>query len=267
MGMPAADTGEPARDEWLSAPPFDWHRPHGRSRVLLVCEHATHFMPAAYAGLGLSDAEQRRHIGWDPGAAQLACALSDALDAPLLLATYSRLLRDLNRSADAPDAVTTRSEGTDIPGNEALPDAERTRREARIYAPFHAELDAAIEARLAARAAPVIISVHSFTPTWHGAPRPWHAGVISRHDRRIADVFLAYLGQDASLCLGDNLPYGADGGTFHTMTRHAEARGIPGAVFEVRQDLLGDAAGIARWTTRLAGVVEAFLQGHGASGA
>jgi hypothetical protein len=31
--------------------------------------------------------------------------------------------------------------------------------------------------------------------------------------------------------------------------------------------LLGDAAGIARWTTRLSGVVEVFLQGNGASGA
>jgi predicted N-formylglutamate amidohydrolase len=33
----------------------------------------------------------------------------------------------------------------------------------------------------------------------------------------------------------------------------------------VRQDLLGDAAGIAQWTTRLAGVVEAFLQVHEAT--
>ena len=259
MGMQGTDTVGPAADGPLASPPFDWHRRDGGSRVVLACEHATHFIPPAYAGLGLSDAEQRRHIGWDLGAAPLARALSDALDAPLLLATYSRLLRDLNRAADADDAVTTRSEGTDIPGNLALDQAERARREARIYAPFHAQLDAALDARIAAGVAPVLVTVHSFTPTWHGTPRPWHAGVISRHDRRMADVFLATLGRDPTLCLGDNLPYGSEGGTFHTMTRHGEARGIPGAVFEVRQDLLADTAGIAEWATRLRTVIEAFL--------
>lgn len=247
----------------LAAAPFAWHRRDGRSRVVLACEHASHAMPDAYAGLGLPEAERKRHIGWDLGAAPLAHALSDALDAPLLLATYSRLLRDLNRAPDADDAVTTRSEGTDIPGNVGLDPAERARREARIYAPFHAQLDAALDARLAEGAAPILVTVHSFTPTWHGQPRPWHAGVISRHDRRIAEVFLATLGRDEALCLGDNLPYGSEGGTFHTVGRHAEGRGIPGAVFEVRQDLLGDDAGVAAWAARLRGVIDAVLRQHG----
>jgi predicted N-formylglutamate amidohydrolase len=108
----------------------------------------------------------------------------------------------------------------------------------------------------------VLVTVHSFTPTWHGTPRPWHAGVISRNDRRIADVFLATLGRDDALCLGDNLPYGSEGGTFHTVGRHAEERGIPGAVFEVRQDLLADDHGIAAWAARLRAVVDACLASH-----
>jgi predicted N-formylglutamate amidohydrolase len=260
MGAPneAAATG--AGDEPLARLPYAWHRPNGRAPIVLACEHASHCIPAAYAGLGLDAAAQRRHIGWDLGAAALAHALSDALDAPLLLATYSRLLLDLNRATDAHDSIATRSEGTDIPGNLALDDAERTRRQARIYAPFHAQLDAALDARLARGDAPLLVTVHSFTPTWHGAPRPWHAGVISRHDRRIADTFLAMLGADPALCLGDNLPYGSEGGTFHTVGRHAEGRGIPGAVFEVRQDLLADAAGIAAWAERLRGVLDACVE-------
>jgi hypothetical protein len=132
----------------LAMPAFAWHRRDGRSRVVLACEHASHFIPEAYAGLGLPEAERQRHIGWDLGAAPLALALSDALDAPLLLATYSRLLRDLNRAPDADDAVTTRSEGTDIPETSISPGRAPVR-EARIYAPFHAELDAALDARLA----------------------------------------------------------------------------------------------------------------------
>jgi predicted N-formylglutamate amidohydrolase len=247
------------RDEPLAQPPHAWHRPDGSSPVVLACEHASHHLPEAYAGLGLSAADQRRHIGWDLGAAALARALSDALDAPLLLATYSRLLLDLNRATDAPDSIATHSEGTPIPGNHALGDDERARRQARIYAPFHAQLDAALDARLARGESPLLVTVHSFTPTWHGAPRPWHAGVISRHDRRIADTFLATLGRESALCLGDNLPYGSEGGTFHTVGRHAEERGIPGAVFEVRQDLLADEDGIAEWAARLRGVLEACL--------
>ncbi len=249
-------------DSTLAQAPFAWHRPQGLSPVVLACEHASHHIPAAYAGLGLDPAEQRRHIGWDLGAAKLARALSDALDAPLLLATYSRLLLDLNRATDAHDSIAIRSEGTDIPGNRALGDDERALRHARIYAPFHAQLDAMLDARIAAGALPLLVTVHSFTPTWHGEPRPWHCGVISRNDRRVADMFLATLGRDPALCLGDNLPYGSDGGTFHTVGRHAEERGIPGAVFEVRQDLLADEAGIAAWAQRLRGVIAACLDSH-----
>jgi predicted N-formylglutamate amidohydrolase len=262
MGASTEAAATNASHEPLAGAPHAWHRPAGRSPIVLACEHASHHIPAAYEGLGLDAAEQRRHIGWDLGAAALARALSDALDAPLLLATYSRLLLDLNRDTDAHDSIATRSEGTDIPGNLALGDGERTRRRARIYEPFHAQLDAALDARLARGEAPLLVTVHSFTPAWHGEPRPWHAGVISRDDRRIADAFLATLGRDAGLCLGDNLPYGSEGGTFHTVGRHAEGRGIPGAVFEVRQDLLADDAGIADWAQRLRGVLEACLALH-----
>ncbi|RYI79530.1 MAG: N-formylglutamate amidohydrolase, partial [Acetobacteraceae bacterium] len=56
--------------------------PDGASRYVLLCEHASNFMPEAYAGLGLLPAELQRHIAWDPGAEPLARLLSAALDAP-----------------------------------------------------------------------------------------------------------------------------------------------------------------------------------------
>ena len=78
------------------------------------------------------------------------------------------------------------------------------------------------------------------------------------------DAVLAGLGADAALCLGDNLPYGPHEGAFYTMERHAEGRGLPGAVLEVRQDQLADAVGVAAWVDRLAPVVSTAAASAGA---
>ena len=69
------------------------------------------------------------------------------LDAPLVHATYSCLLLDLNRPIDAADSIVESSEGTCVPGNLALDAVQRELRQRRIYAPFHAELDALVDRR------------------------------------------------------------------------------------------------------------------------
>ena len=40
----------------------------GGSPYVLLCEHASNFIPAEYAGLGLPESELQRHIAWDIGA-------------------------------------------------------------------------------------------------------------------------------------------------------------------------------------------------------
>ena len=76
--------------------------------------------------LGLGPAELESHIAWDPGALGVAQELSRLLDAPLIHATVSRLVLDLNRDPSAPDSIWTLSERTTIPGNLDL-DAGRAR--------------------------------------------------------------------------------------------------------------------------------------------
>lgn len=223
---------------------------HGRGQVLLICEHASSFIPPAYDGLGLASDDQLRHIGWDIGAFGLARELAGLLDAPLVHATYSRLLLDLNRPVDAPDSIVPSSEGTTVPGNAALSAAERNYRQQKIYHPFHAQLDALIDQRLAAGQATAVISIHSFTPSYHGFERPWHAGVIAQSDRILADALLQSLTSDPALCVGDNLPYGPQDGVYHSLGRHGEARGLRGAMIEVRNDQL-DGPGQQRWADRL----------------
>ena len=226
----------------------------GLGQVLLICEHASSFIPPAYDGLGLAIEAQLRHIGWDIGALGLARELARLLDAPLVHATYSRLLLDLNRPVDAPDSIVPSSEDTTVPGNAALSAVEREYRQQKIYHPFHAQLDALIDQRLAAGQATAVISIHSFTPRYHDFERPWHAGVISQTDRTLADALLESLARDPDLCVGDNLPYGPQDGVYHSLERHGEARGLRGAMIEVRNDQL-DEHGTKSWADRLSKAV------------
>ena len=116
----------------LAEPPVAVVNRHGRGRVLLICEHASRFIPDAFRGLQLEDRDQGRHIAWDLGALELARALSAMLDAPLVHATYSRLLLDLNRPTDASDSIVIESEGTPVPGNIGLDTEQREQRRLRL---------------------------------------------------------------------------------------------------------------------------------------
>ena len=98
-------------------PAFEIVNPQGASGYVLTCEHASNFMPEEYQGLGLGPADLARHIAWDIGAADTARKLAIALDAPLVLSGYSRLLIDCNRPLGAPTSIPEVSELTAIPGN------------------------------------------------------------------------------------------------------------------------------------------------------
>jgi predicted N-formylglutamate amidohydrolase len=107
------------------------------------------------------------------------------------------------------------------------------------------------------RAAPLILSVHSFTPAMQGRPRPWHAGVLWDLDDRVARPLIELLAADPLLVVGDNEPYdGALKGD--TMYRHAIVNGFAHALLEIRQDLIADAAGAEDWAERLAPIVDAI---------
>ena len=74
----------------------------GRSPFMLVCDHASHQIPAKYGDMGLSDEERLSHIAWDPGALSVSLGLSARLDAPLVASRISRLVIDANRDTTSP---------------------------------------------------------------------------------------------------------------------------------------------------------------------
>lgn len=226
--------------------------------AVLVCEHASNAFPDAWGDPGLGEDQRRAHIAWDPGALALARGLARRLDAPLIFGTLSRLIYDLNRPPHSPAAMPARSEVHDIPGNRDLDLAERRRRSAQIYLPFHAALSGLLAHRLAAGQRPALITVHSFTPVYFGARREVEFGVIHDADDRMARRIVDAAAR-AGLVTRLNEPYSAADGVAHTLALHATPLGLPHAMLEVRNDLIAE-GGEEAMAERLAPVLRAAME-------
>jgi predicted N-formylglutamate amidohydrolase len=194
----------------------------------------------------------RRHIAWDIGAGAVAVKLAAVLDAFAILQTYSRLVIDCNRRPGIPTSIVRISEATRIPGNEAVTVEDATAREREIFRSYHDRIRTELDARQAARRRTILISIHSFTPTFHGTPRPWHAGVLYNKDPRLAVKLLQHLRAEPGLMIGDNEPYAVGDTTDYTIPEHGERRGLLHVGIELRQDLISTGAGQGQWTRRLA---------------
>ena len=221
------------------------------SKLLLLCDHARNWIPPRYDNLGLAEADLERHIAYDIGAEALTRTLAERLGATAAMACYSRLLIDPNRGEDDPTLILAVSDGTSIPGNAAVDEHEKWLRLAGYYTPYHEAIDGIISAKMAAGRPPIIISIHSFTPTWQGRQRPWHIGILWDTDPYLAKHLLTELGTDPSIIVGNNEPYSGKAPTNSTLTRHATPRDLSHVLIEIRQDLIANKAGVDIWVDRL----------------
>lgn len=224
--------------------------------LVFLCDHASNSLPPEYGSLGLPPEQFARHIAYDIGARDLTLGLARRFGAGALLTCYSRLLIDPNRGLEDPTLIMKLSDGAVVPGNADISEAERALRIEKYWRPYHHAITGALNHMVAAGVAPVIVSIHSFTPFWKGVPRPWHVGLLWDRDDRLVKPMLEGLRAMPGLVVGDNEPYhGALEGD--TMNVHGTGRGIPHVLIEVRQDLIGDAAGVAEWVERLSAVIGA----------
>ena len=244
------ETNDPSRDGAVEIA-----NPSGRGNLVIVCEHASNFIPADLDGLGLDEETLQSHIAWDPGALAVARAMAAVLDAPLVAPGVSRLVYDCNRSPEAPSAVPEESEIFEIPGNAGLSAADRKARADRFYTPFHNALNATLDQRMAEGRRPVLVSVHSFTPVYNGVERDMELGILHDSDARFADALLAAAGERGDMEVRRNAPYGPDDGVTFTLTEHALGRGLLNAMIEIRNDLIADAAAQQSMAERLSGYV------------
>jgi len=209
--------------------------------LLLLCDHAAAALPQGYGLLGLDPALFATHIAYDIGAREVTRALAARFKAAAVLGRWSRLLIDLNRGADDPTLVMKLSDGSIIPGNRDAGPEEVARRIRDFHEPYHAAITAELDriGQLPNSKGAAIISIHSFTPSWKGKPRPWEVGVLWDKDRRLAGPLMTRLAQHAFLW-GDNEPYS---GALENdcLNRHGTGRGLPHVLVEIRQDLIATA--------------------------
>lgn len=222
--------------------------PRGSSPVVLVCEHATHFIPPALNQLGLTAEAAVSHAAWDPGALALAQGLSRRLDAVLAAACVSRLVYDCNRPPESPDAMLARSEKFDVPGNADLDEAARKARADTYYAPFRDGL----ADTLAAHSDPVLVTIHSFTRVYLGQTRDTDIGILHDSDTRLADAMLDSAAAHTGLKVRRNDPYGPQDGVTHTLRIHGIAKARPNVMIEVRNDLIDNEASAEAMAAMLA---------------
>lgn len=263
MSITITSSGKTQKSATMPEPtdpaPFRFIDRRGVSTRVVVADHAGVAVPASLQRLGLEPVIFQQHIAVDLGSRELATVLAEQLGASLVLANYSRLVVDLNRHLDDPTAFIPESDGVLIPGNQNLCMAQKERRAAAIYHPYHRAIDDLIDGFMAPGHIPVIVSVHSFTPVLGRRRRPWHVGVLWDKDARIARPLLARLRQHPELIVGANEPYSGRHPADYTVDHHGEARGAANVALELRQDLLNDPAGIARWGALLAEALTEIL--------
>ena len=211
---------------------------------MLTCEHASNRIPAPYAAEPADRPFIDDHWGWDIGAAEVVHALRDSTRSVAVLSDYSRLIIDPNRPEEAGDLVRAVTEGHALSFNRGVDEAETQRRVERFFRPYHAAIRAVLEARAGRET--LLAAIHSFTPVYEGGERRrMELGVLfDEHDDLAHEV--ARLLREDGWQVALNEPYSGKAGHAYAVHRHGKAHGVPYLEFEVRNDLIGDAAGVAR---------------------
>ena len=249
MGILTGEEGDPVALENAVA----------RGPVILVCEHASRLLPQALGTLGLPEEALESHIAWDPGALAVSRLMAESLDATLIFQRFSRLVYDCNRPPESPAAIPEKSEVFTVPGNAGLDQAARDARTEAVYLPFREKLAALVADRIAQGRAPVIVTMHSFTPVYFGQPRAVEIGILHDADARLADAMLAAAGGGGPYDVRRNAPYGPEDGVTHTLKEHGLSNGLANVMIEVRNDLIKDEAGQRVVAGYLAGLLEKSL--------
>ena len=130
---------------------FSTRHSDGDERFLILCDHASNYVPPELDNLGLPPEHLTRHIAYDPGAVEVARFIADSLNCPLVEAGFSRLLIDPNRGLDDPTLIMKFSDGIIIPANRGVDrfnDLELWQsRVDTYYNPYHNGLQTPLRAR------------------------------------------------------------------------------------------------------------------------
>lgn len=230
------------------------------SPVFVFCDHATNHIPNELDRLGLSDVDLNRHIAWDIGAEALTRQFCKTFGAAGLLAGFSRLVIDPNRALGTAGSIPSISDNTPIPGNQNLSKDAIKYRQDQFYNPYHAALEAQLDAAQDRFIDPLIVSLHSFTPQMSGGKkRELDIGLLWKADpdkaRRLKEEIKRIYAYKVEL----NEPYSALH-LNHTIDHHVIPRGLRHTTIEVRQDLIDTEAKALKVAKQLTAALNHFIR-------
>lgn len=213
----------------------------GSPALVITCEHGGNEIPAPWRSLfeGHRDLLDS-HRGFDPGALCMAQTLAEAFAAPVLIATTSRLLVDLNRS---PGHRTLHLESV-----ARLPAESRARIVAEHYQPYRSQAETLVMDAIARHGHVVHIASHSFTPELDGKVRRADVGLLYDPARSgevvLCDRWKAALsGCAPALVVRRNDPYrGRNDGLTSWFRKRLAADTYVGIELELNQKHVGGAA-------------------------
>lgn len=204
----------------------------GDGALLLTCEHASARLPEGWRWPERDARLHGTHWTFDLGAAELTHELSESLRSAAVLSTFTRLLADPNRAADDPSLFRTHAEGLPVELNARLDEDDVRRRIDRYWSRYHD----AVDREAAKTAAPVLLSMHTFTPVYEGTPRAMEIGVLFDREDALAAALAEALAAEGFV-VAMNEPYSGKEGLIYAAERHASAHGKHALELEVRQDL------------------------------
>lgn len=159
------------------------------SNILFTCEHATDRVPSELGTLGLTQEDlQNCKDLYDPGALPLMQKLASSFNASYVYADLSRLVIDANRYFDAPgkntnsyhsrlvkkELLTTR-DGQEIkisiPHNQHVSEIEERALYEAICVPYQEEMIRLVSELKTIHPHVIVVSVHSFFPSYAGQIR------------------------------------------------------------------------------------------------
>ena len=226
--------------------------PGGRSPVLLICDHASNWIPDEYAELGVAPQMLNAHVAWDEGAETVTRTWSRILEAKAVMGVVSRLVIDLNRQPERPDVIPAVSHGVNVPGNEGLTREERESRFERFYYPYHDMVD-----QLVTDDVEVLMTVHTFSQDVDPVARDFEIGLL--YDRYGAKmVELAKQFESAGCRTRLNEPYSGMSEVESTARRHGRQHGRVYFELEINSRLVSEPGKAVEWAERLAPVLRSL---------
>ena len=209
--------------------------PNGKFPLLLICEHASNYIPPEFDNLGIDEETATSHAAYDIGIREVAVNLSNILDAPLVVSNISRLVIDCNREPYSPDSTPAQSEIYSIPKNANISPQEKSYRVKTYYQPFH---DCIRNTMLSRTDLKVLLALHSFTPVFMGIDREMEIGVLFEQDNQLSRIFLQSSSLFSNLITVANEPYAPDPKVSHTIKKHATPFNLPNLMLEIRNSLI-----------------------------